>query len=87
MPLPAPRGVTGMPCSAASRSTSSISARDSHSTAASGGKTPQPRLVAPVVSSALGRAQHALASQLARQQLVDIQRKGAMHADHAGARR
>ena len=40
MPLPAPRGVTGMPCSAASRSTSSISARDSHSTAASGGKTP-----------------------------------------------
>ena len=41
MPLPAPRGVTGMPCSAASRSTSSISARDSHSTARSGGNTPR----------------------------------------------
>ena len=37
IPLPAPRGVTGIRCSAASRSTSSISARDSHSTAASGG--------------------------------------------------
>ena len=37
IPLPAPRGVTGILCSAARRSTSSISARDSHSTAASGG--------------------------------------------------
>ena len=42
IPLPAPRGVTGILCSAARRSTSSISARDSHSTAASGGKNPRP---------------------------------------------
>ena len=42
MPVPVPRGVTGTLCSAASRSTSSISARESHSTAASGGNTPRP---------------------------------------------
>ena len=42
MPVPVPRGVTGILCSAARRSTSSISARDSQSTAASGGKTPRP---------------------------------------------
>ncbi len=37
IPLPAPRGVTGIRCSAASRSTSSISGRDSQRTAAAGG--------------------------------------------------
>ena len=37
MPLPAPRGVTGIWCAAAKRSTSSTSARVRHSTAASGG--------------------------------------------------